>query len=244
MSLLLPLLLGQAIVRGPAQNAPTTGGINVSYDRRKEITFTGSVTGKTKGSTPGKSQGMSLLVRTGKTVREVEVGPAWFVSRQDASVKMGDKITVTGMPVVIDRRQRVVIARQIKRGKNVLALRDAQGTPYWSASRGQMAMNPSDMGTAYSGTIGNMTTFDIDGVPFAGYVVQTPNGPMNVAVAPMWYWQNQPTTFSVGNNVTFYGSNPIRSNNVILADSATYGGGTFVFSRGGIPVYGGFRPGR
>ena len=258
MSVLISLVvLGQGIVGGPSQG-PTSGTkLDGYYNRRNEVTFSGTVASKAKGMSPGKSQGMSILVRTGKTIREVELGPAWYVGRQSAAVNLGDKVKVSAVPLLVGR-QKVFLARQIVRGKSILALRDASGNPYWAIRRERVASKDSGaamrMGNAYEGTVDRATTFMVNGEEFAGYVVNTPNGPVNVAMAPTWYWNNQPNNVNVGDNISLYGNGPatvvgnngtgIRGGNgvgVVLVNSATFGGGTIVLRPGGFPVYGGFR---
>ncbi len=249
MSVLIPLILGQAIVGGQGQSS--AGDLSGYYNPRREVSFSGVVTGKTKGRAPGYAEGMSILVRTGKTIREVELGPTWYVGRQQAAVNLGDKVKVTGVPLVIDKRQRVVLARQIMRGKSVLALRDNAGNPYWTARRStRMARSGGSaqrMDTMFQGTIGGMKMFDVNGESYAGYVLNTPNGPMDVAVAPSWYWNNQPTYFNVGDNVRLYGGRPIVVGGTglgrppIIVNSFDYSGGSVILSNGGGYVYGGFR---
>ena len=254
MSFLISFLVGQTIVGG--QGPASAGDLSRYYNRNREVTFTGTVTGKTKGQAPGYAQGVSILVKSGKTLREVELGPAWYVGRQQASVGLGQKVTVTGVPLTLDRRQRVILARQITRGRSVLALRDRSGMPYWTARRsGTVAMSGAAqrMDRRFQGTVGNATTFTVNGEEYAGYVVNTPDGPMNVAVAPSWYWNNQPSTFNAGDQVTLYGNSyagggSARVNTpgslnggVFLLNSATYSGGTFLLRPGGFPVYGGFQ---
>ena len=247
MSVLIPLLLAQAIAGG--QGKDSAGDLSGYYNPRNEITFSGTVTGKTKGRAPGYAEGMSILVRTGKSVREVELGPAWFVGRQQAALNLGDRVKVTGVPLVVDHREKVTVARQIARGKQILALRDNQGMPYWDPRRsGKMA---SSTGTQYRGRINRANTYTVNGEQYSGYVVDTANGPIDVAVAPSWYWNNQPNVLSPGADVTLYGNGPAAHvgaeggyGGVILLNSATYSGGTILLNNGGVPVYGGFRGGR
>lgn len=258
MSALISLLvLGQGIVGGQGQSS--AADLSGYYNRRYETTFSGVVTGKTKGQVPGYAQGMSILVKSGKNLREVELGPAWYVGRQAMMINMGDKVKVTATPLVLGKRQKVFLARQIVRGRNILALRDTSGMPYWTPMRKtRVASNNSGgaampMGNAYQGSIDRMTTFMVNGEEYAGYVLNTPDGPVNVAVAPTWYWNNQPSYFNPGDNVTFYGNGPASRvggngslggvGGVTLVNSATYNGGTLLLRpAGGFPVYGGFRP--
>ncbi len=247
MSFLIPLLAIQAIASG--QGKDSAGDLSGFYNPRRETSFTGTVTGKTKGKAPGYAEGMSILVRTGKQVREVELGPTWYVGRQQASLQLGDKVKVTGVPLVVDGREKVTVARQITRGRQVLALRDNLGMPYWDPRRSSQVA--SNAGTRYQGRINRTNTYIVNGEQYSGYVVDTDNGPLDVAVAPSWYWNNQPNILSPGANVTLYGNGPSARvgaqsgyGGVLLLNSATYDGGSILLNNGGIPVYGGFRSNR
>ena len=78
-------------------------------------------------------------------------------------------------------------------------------------------------------------------LPTSNSVVNTANGPMNVAVAPTWYWQNQPTVLRLGDSITLFGNGgATRVGNIILVNSLNYSGGTIMLRPNGIPVYGGF----
>lgn len=254
MSALISLLLmGQAVV---GQGGTSAGDLNGYYNPRREITLIGTVTGKTKGQAPGYAEGMSILVRSGKKVQEVEVGPSWFVGRQSSTINLGDKVKVTGVPLVVDRHEKVLVARQIVRGNRILALRDRQGMPFWVARReanyamdeGSGSSQKMSSRTRYQGTLGEMKMYNVNGEQYAGYVVNTPNGPVDVAFAPSWYWNNQPSYFTTGDSVTLFGDgggtrlgNGLGDGGVVLLNSASYGGGTLVFNQGGYPTYSGFR---
>ena len=234
------LVLGQVIVGG--QGRDSAADLSGFYNPRTEITFTGIVKSKAKGTVPGYAEGLSILVKSGKSVREVELGPTWFVGRQKASVALGQKVTVTGAPLLLDKRQRVVVARQIVRGKQVLALRDRSGMPFWDARRKTRVAANGINETAYKGSIMNAKRFDINGEEYMGYTVNTVNGPQDFAVAPSWYWANQPNVVRSGDYVTLYGYGPARRfGNVTLVDSFGYGGGFIVLGTPGYsPYYSGF----
>jgi hypothetical protein len=246
MSILVSLLLGQAIVGGAGQTS--AGELDGYYNPRREVSFSGVVTGKTKGQVPGMAQGMSILVKSGKSLRDVELGPAWYVGRQSAAVNLGDKIKVIGVPLKVGR-ERVYLAREIRRGHKLLALRDAEGYPYWTAVRRRVVIHRGNgaaqrMDNRFEGTIGNMHTYNINGESYAGYVLNTANGPVDVAVAPTWYWDNQPSVYRVGDTVSLFGTRggATNLNGVVLVNSMDYQGGTIVLRPGGIPVYNnGFR---
>jgi hypothetical protein len=68
-------------------------------------------------------------------VQEVAVGPVSFVTSSHFNFAKGDRVIVTGAKMKMGGSD-VVVAREIKKGDQVLTLRDAKGVPLWSpASR-------------------------------------------------------------------------------------------------------------
>jgi hypothetical protein len=78
---------------------------------------------------------MQMLVQTddGKSTR-VQVGPVWYLERQDLDIKENTRVQVTGARAEIDG-QPVLMAREVQFDGQVLTLRDAQGMPAWSSLR-------------------------------------------------------------------------------------------------------------
>jgi hypothetical protein len=111
------------------------GGGN--YDLATETTVTGTVEEVRQTPGPGKGQGgLHLMLRTDAGIQEVDVGPAAYVSSQKATFAKGDSISVTGSRITRETGA-AIIAREIKKGDQVLTLRDAKGFPLWSgAARG------------------------------------------------------------------------------------------------------------
>jgi len=106
------------------------------YDPVKEQTISGQVVSiETTAPMPGMAPGMQLLVQTddGKSTR-VQVGPTWYLERQDLDVKENTRVQVTGARVEIEG-QPVLMAREVQCEGQVIMLRDAQGMPMWSSLR-------------------------------------------------------------------------------------------------------------
>jgi hypothetical protein len=84
---------------------------------------------------PGMAPGMQMLVQTddGKSTR-VQVGPAWYLERQDLDVKENTHVQVTGARTEIEG-QLVLMAREVQFDGQLMTLRDAQGMPMWSSLR-------------------------------------------------------------------------------------------------------------
>jgi hypothetical protein len=107
------------------------------YDPAKEQIISGQVVSmETSAPMPGMAPGMQMLVQTddGKNTR-VQVGPTWYLERQDLDVKENTRVQITGAQAEIDGQQ-VLIAREVQFDGQILTLRDAQGRPMWSSVRG------------------------------------------------------------------------------------------------------------
>jgi hypothetical protein len=113
-----------------AQAGSRRGGGN--YNPATEVTFSGIVDEVQRIPAPARGPGgVHLLVRSETVVHEVHLGPAAYLASKHFDFGKGDAITVTGSKVKMGG-QDVVIAREIKKGDQVLTLRDARGFPLWS----------------------------------------------------------------------------------------------------------------
>jgi hypothetical protein len=82
----------------------------------------------------GMSAGVHLLVRVGIDTIDVHLGPEWFIENQDISIRPKDQVEVKGSRVFF-RAQPAIIAAEIRKGDDILKLRDENGFPVWSAWR-------------------------------------------------------------------------------------------------------------
>ena len=82
----------------------------------------------------GMQYGIHLMVKTDKETIPVHLGPAWFIEHQDIRIEKGDRIEVKGSRVTIGGKP-AIIAAEVKKGENVLILRDSGGVPVWSGWR-------------------------------------------------------------------------------------------------------------
>ncbi len=108
---------------------------NKSYDAKRPVTVTGTVTSISEFSPEdGAAKGRQLMLRSedGKTTT-VHMGPTSYMQQQDESfaIKQGDALTVTGAACTFQDND-VLIASKIhnKDGKS-LELRDKTGSPKW-----------------------------------------------------------------------------------------------------------------
>lgn len=105
------------------------------FDPKAMVTITGTITSLTE-ITPmrGMGVGVHLMVKSGAETVDVHLGPSWYLESQDADLQPGQVVTIRGSRIEIDK-QPVVIAVEVKRGGDVLLLRDADGTPLWAGWR-------------------------------------------------------------------------------------------------------------
>ena len=82
----------------------------------------------------GMTYGVQLLLKTEKETIPVHLGPGWYVARLDIKIGKGDTVEVKGARTNFQDNQ-VIIAGEIKKGENVLVMRDANGTPVWAGWR-------------------------------------------------------------------------------------------------------------
>jgi sporulation protein YlmC with PRC-barrel domain len=103
------------------------------FDSKIIKTTSGQVIKVDQVPEPGFGMEMRLTVFTDKKeVLPVYLGPARYivVFEQAKHFKMGDKITVTGSLVTV-RGEPFMIATTVKRGNEILRLRDKDGNPEW-----------------------------------------------------------------------------------------------------------------
>jgi hypothetical protein len=107
------------------------------YDPKTVETVSGEVM-SVQQMTPmkGMGPGVHLTLKTDKETVDVHLGPAWYVERQDTKIAAGDKIEVKGSRVTFDGKP-AIIAAEVRKGDEVLVLRDANGIPMWAGWRRQ-----------------------------------------------------------------------------------------------------------
>ncbi len=105
------------------------------YNPQSMETISGEVT-KVDMIVPikGMSSGVHLIVKTDREPISVHLGPAWYIQRQDIKIMPGDKVEITGSRITF-QGQPAMIAAEIKKGTEILKLRDQNGFPVWSGWR-------------------------------------------------------------------------------------------------------------
>ncbi|MCI0453760.1 MAG: DNA-binding protein [Candidatus Dadabacteria bacterium] len=103
---------------------------NRLYDPKTVESVTGEVISVDK-ITPMK--GMSYGVHDRETI-SVHLGLAWYIENQDIRILPNDKIEVTDSRITYQGKP-VIIVAEIKKGDEVLKLRDENGYPMWAGWR-------------------------------------------------------------------------------------------------------------
>jgi hypothetical protein len=82
----------------------------------------------------GMQYGVHAVVKTNKETISVHLGPGWYIENQDVKIVPKDRIEVKGSRVNFGDGP-AIIAAEVKKGNEVLMLRDASGFPVWSGWR-------------------------------------------------------------------------------------------------------------
>jgi hypothetical protein len=101
------------------------------YDTKTVETITGEMVAVNR-VTPekGRAGGVHLMVKTEKEEIAVYLGPQWYVDEQAVKLETKDRVEVRGSRVSFEGKP-AIIAAEVKRGDQVLKLRDAAGLPLW-----------------------------------------------------------------------------------------------------------------
>ena len=105
------------------------------YDTNTVQTVTGEVVSvETFTPASGMSSGVHLRLKTDKETIAVHLGPSWYLDKQDVQIKVKDNIEVTGSRITFEGKP-AIIAAEVKKGDEVLKLRDENGFPRWAGWR-------------------------------------------------------------------------------------------------------------
>lgn len=106
-----------------------------TYDPAKVETISGTV--ETVGTVipvKGMYPAVAVTVKTDKETIPVHLGPEWYIGRLDTKIAKGDTLEVKGSRVTFADKP-AIIAAEVKKGENILVLRDSTGIPVWSGWR-------------------------------------------------------------------------------------------------------------
>jgi hypothetical protein len=129
-------LLGLLFISAPgAQSQVREQEKSVHYDLKTVETIQGIVVGAPKptvaGGMPERAQ---LTLKTDKETLTVYLGPGWFVEKQGMKIANLDQIQVTGSRIMVQGKP-ALLAGEVRKGEQVLKLRNEQGQPLWRGTR-------------------------------------------------------------------------------------------------------------
>lgn len=82
----------------------------------------------------GKMSGVGLELNTGGQNLLVYLGPHIYVDLENVRIVPGDKVEIKGVKTVLDG-QIILLAGEVRKGGEVLKLRDDSGAPLWAGNK-------------------------------------------------------------------------------------------------------------
>jgi hypothetical protein len=109
---------------------------NRMYDPKTVETLSGEVVSMEEMTSMRgmSSYGVHLALKTDKETIPVHLGPGWFIENQDTQIAPKDTIEVKGSRITFEGKP-AIIAAEVRKGGEVLKLRDESGFPVWSGWR-------------------------------------------------------------------------------------------------------------
>lgn len=112
------------------------GAYSRMYDPKTVETVTGEVESVEKMKPMRRmSYGIHLVLKTDKETIPVHLGPSWYIESQKMKIAPKDRVEVKGSRITF-RGKPALIAAEVRRGDEVLKLRDENGIPVWSGRQG------------------------------------------------------------------------------------------------------------
>ena len=140
VALLLLAMLGPvAFAQGMKWRGSGGWGPGSPYGRMYDAKTVDKVTGevaKVDTITPmrGMSGGVHVALKSEQGEVSVHLGPQWYLENQDVKIEPGDRVEITGSRVTVQGKP-AIIAAEVRKGDEVLQLRDAAGVPVWAGWR-------------------------------------------------------------------------------------------------------------
>jgi hypothetical protein len=124
---------------GPMWKGSGGWGMGMQYNKMYNPQTVEAITGEVLSVdkiTPikGMSQGLHMILKTDKETISVHLGPTWYIENQDIKIEPKDKVEVKGSRITFEAKP-AIIAAEVKKGNEILKLRDKKGFPVWSGWR-------------------------------------------------------------------------------------------------------------
>jgi len=114
-------------------------GMGTAYGKMYNLSTVETISGEVISvdkitPTKGMSYGIHMTVKTDKETISVHMGPGWFIENQDIKIEPKEKVEVKGSRITFEGKP-ALIAAEVKKGDEILKLRDDNGFPAWSGWR-------------------------------------------------------------------------------------------------------------
>jgi hypothetical protein len=130
--IILCLVLPGASWGQPSPVEGKGGGPGNLYNPKSVVTVAGTVVSMTSAPVKtGLPHLVYLTLQTGEGKITIFLGPSLYVDNLPVQIKILDRIQVTGSKIMWEGSP-VILAAEVKRGDEVLKLRDSNGVPVWS----------------------------------------------------------------------------------------------------------------
>jgi hypothetical protein len=111
------------------------------YNPQTVETLSGAVVRVDQVPSGGRmAAGVHFTLKTAKETVPVHLGPSWYLDKQGVTIAAGDQVEVTGSRITY-QGQPAIVAGEVKKGGQVLKLRNAAGVPAW-VGRGRRQSAP------------------------------------------------------------------------------------------------------
>jgi hypothetical protein len=80
------------------------------------------------------SSGVHIVLEADAETISVHLGPLWYMENQDVKIEAKDKVEIKGSRITFEGKP-AIIAKEVKKGDEVLMLRDETGLAVWSGWR-------------------------------------------------------------------------------------------------------------
>jgi mono/diheme cytochrome c family protein len=116
------------------------------YNPAAETTVKGTVEQVQQSGSGAGWTATHLRLKTESGIVDVRLGPSSFLTEKNFTISKGDQIEVTGSEMNYNGAE-VLVAREVRKGNQVLMLRNKNGVPLWSRkSRPAMGQNQGGQG--------------------------------------------------------------------------------------------------
>jgi hypothetical protein len=137
--LILPFAAESFAQKGMGWKGSGGWGMGTAYGKMYNLSTVETISGEVVSVdkiTPAKgmSYGIHMTVKTDKETISVHMGPGWFIENQDIKIEPKDKVEVKGSRITFESKP-ALVAAEVKKGDEILKLRDDNGFPAWSGWR-------------------------------------------------------------------------------------------------------------